>query len=80
MSASTQNLLLASRFNALEKQLEQLHHLIDNLVSENEALRQREKQLLKTCQLLDQKNSKACSQIEAIIQQLKQQIPPTTLT
>ncbi|MEN9432916.1 MAG: hypothetical protein RLZZ422_505 [Pseudomonadota bacterium] len=76
MTTSTQNPLLASRFSALEKQLEQLHHLIDNLVSENETLRQREKQLLKACQLLDQKNSKACTQIEAIIQQLKQQIPP----
>ncbi|MBK8451984.1 MAG: hypothetical protein WAQ53_17870 [Thiofilum sp.] len=80
MTTLNQTPLIASRFSALEKQLEQLHRLIDNLASENEALRQREKQLLKTCQLLDQKNTKACAQIEAIIAQLKQQTPSSSQT
>ena len=62
---------LSQQLDALEQQLAQLLGSMENLLTENRSLRQREQQLVRECHSLRMKNEEAGKQIELILQRLR---------
>ncbi len=65
---------LSEEINALEKRLTQLLGVMENMASANETLRNNEQALREECEQLREKNAQAGTQIENILNKLKQ--PP----
>lgn len=64
---------LNAQLSALEQRVERLLGLIDKLASENTELRKQEKQLSRECHELRSRHELASSQLQALIQRLKNQ-------
>lgn len=64
---------LSEEIDALEKRLTQLLGVMDNMASANEKLRNNEQVLQAECEQLREKNEQAGTQIENILNTLKQQ-------
>ena len=71
MALSTQ--ALPEQLDALEARLTQLLGVMENMATENQALREREQALQNECASLQRKNAVASVQIETIIGRLKNQ-------
>ncbi|CAA6823519.1 MAG: Unknown protein [uncultured Thiotrichaceae bacterium] len=63
---------LSEEINALEKRLTQLLGVMENMASANETLRNNEQALREECEQLREKNEQAGTQIENILNKLKQ--------
>jgi uncharacterized protein (TIGR02449 family) len=76
MNAQTPDITLTTQLAAIEERMERLFGLVEKLSNENGDLKKREKSLLEECNDLRSRNAKAGSQLETLIQRLKQ--PPPT--
>lgn len=66
---------LKNQLTSIEERVERLLGLVEKLGEENSDLKKREKALASECSDLRSRNTKASSQIEEMIQRLKQQPP-----
>ncbi|MBU0654524.1 MAG: TIGR02449 family protein [Gammaproteobacteria bacterium] len=75
MNAQTPDMNLKNQLTSIEERVERLLGLVEKLGEENSDLKKREKALASECSDLRRRNTKASSQIEEMIQRLKQQPP-----
>jgi uncharacterized protein (DUF3084 family) len=73
MNAQTPNILLKNQLDAIEERSQRLLALVEKLFLENTELKKREKVLTQTCIELRSRNDKASTQLETLINRLKQQ-------
>ncbi|MDD5392126.1 MAG: hypothetical protein PHE17_03800 [Thiothrix sp.] len=73
MNAQTPNILLKNQLDAIEERSQRLLALVEKLFLENSELKKREKVLTQTCIELRSRNDKASTQLETLINRLKQQ-------
>ena len=73
MNTQTPDLTLQTQLHAINERVERLLGLIEKLPNENSELKKQEKSLMQECQALRSRHDKASSQLEAMIQRLKNQ-------
>jgi len=73
MNAQTPNILLKNQLDTIEERSQRLLALVEKLFLENSELKKREKVLTQTCIELRGRNDKASTQLETLINRLKQQ-------
>ncbi|QTR51649.1 cell division protein ZapB [Candidatus Thiothrix anitrata] len=73
MNAQTPDISVKEQLTSIEGRVQRLLDLVDKLSSENSELKKREKVLVQECNELQQRNDKAGSQLEAMIDRLKNQ-------
>ncbi len=73
MNAHTPNITVKDQLSSIEGSIQRLLDLVDKLSAENSELKKREKQLAQECNELRSRNEKASSQLETLIDRLKQQ-------
>ncbi len=73
MNAQTPDISVKEQLTSIEGRVQRLLDLVEKLSSENSELKKREKVLVQECNELQQRNDKAGSQLEAMIDRLKNQ-------
>ena len=73
MNAQTPDISVKEQLTSIEGRVQRLLDLVEKLSSENSELKKREKMLVQECNELQQRNDKAGSQLEAMIDRLKNQ-------
>lgn len=73
MNAQPPNISVKDQLTSIERRVQRLLDLVEKLSSENSELKKREKMLVQECNELQQRNNKAGSQLEAMIDRLKNQ-------
>jgi uncharacterized protein (TIGR02449 family) len=73
MNTQTPDQTLPAQLSAIENRVERLLGLVEKLACENADLKKQEKSLMQECQVLRSRHEKASSQLEAMIQRLKNQ-------
>ena len=73
MNAQTPDISVKEQLTSIEGRAQRLLDLVEKLSSENSELKKREKVLVQECNELQQRNDKAGSQLEAMIDRLKNQ-------
>lgn len=73
MNAQTPDISVKDQLTSIEGRVQRLLDLVEKLSSENSELKKREKVLVQECNKLQQRNDKAGSQLEAMIDRLKNQ-------
>lgn len=73
MNAQIPPISLKDQLNLVEEQIERLLQSLEKYASENTELKKREKALIMECTELRQRNETAGSQLENMINRLKQQ-------
>ncbi|WML91501.1 hypothetical protein [Thiothrix lacustris] len=73
MKTQTPDLTLQTQLDSINARVERLLGLIEKLANENSDLKKQEKSLVQECQALRSRHDKASSQLEAMIQRLKNQ-------
>lgn len=73
MNAQTPDISVKDQLTSIEGRVQRLLDLVEKLSSENSELKKREKVLVQECNELQQRNDKAGSQLEAMIDRLKNQ-------
>ena len=73
MNAQTPDISVKEQLTSIEGRVQRLLDLVEKLPSENSELKKREKVLVQECNELQQRNDKAGSQLEAMIDRLKNQ-------
>jgi uncharacterized protein (TIGR02449 family) len=73
MNAQTPPISLKDQLNSVEERIERLLQSLEKYATENAELKKREKLLTLECNELRQRNEKAGSQLESMINRLKQQ-------
>ena len=70
MNAQTPDISVKEQLTSIEGRVQRLLDLVEKLSSENSELKKREKVLVQECNELQQRNDKAGSQLEAMIDRL----------
>ena len=73
MNAQPPDISVKEQLTSIEGRVQRLLDLVEKLSSENSELKKREKVLVQECNELQQRNDKAGSQLEAMIDRLKNQ-------
>ena len=73
MNAQTPDISVKEQLTSIEGRVQRLLDLVEKLSSENSELKKREKVLVQECNELQQRNDKAGSHLEAMIDRLKNQ-------